>query len=374
MEELVFSPAQFVAVFNQTLEMAYPVVIIEGELANYRVSRNRWVYFDIKDDLASVKFFGSIYQLPGPLEDGLKLRVVASPKLHPQWGFSLTFSSIQPVGEGAIKKAADLLRAKLEAEGLFAPERKRPLPQIPKRIGLITASASAAATDFIKILNERWGGVEILLADVLVQGAESAPQITAALEYFEQLSPLVDVIVLTRGGGSAEDLASFNDEWVVRAVAGSRTPTLVAIGHEVDISLAELAADMRASTPTNAAQVVVPDRRHILAQLANVSSGLQKSLLEDIRSLKVNLEGGQKYLTSQVLFQFDQAKRELEASRKLVSIFDPRASLKRGYAIVIKGREHVRSIKQVAKGDSLSIELSDGRIGAIVRNKQKAIS
>ena len=153
MEEIVFTPTDFVAVFNQTLELAYPVVAIEGELANFRVSRNRWVYFDIKDELASVKFFGSTYLLPGPLEDGLKLRVVGSPRLHPQFGFSITFQSIQPVGEGAIKKAADLVRAKLETEGLFAPQRKRPLPEIPRRVGLITAAASAACADFIKILN-----------------------------------------------------------------------------------------------------------------------------------------------------------------------------------------------------------------------------
>lgn len=362
MQDLVFTPTDFVAVFNQTLEIAYPVVVIEGELANFRVSRNRWVYFDIKDELASIKFFGSIYQLPGPLEDGLKLRVVGSPRLHPQFGFSITFQSIQPVGEGAIKKAADLLRAKLEAEGLFAPERKRPLPEIPRRVGLITASASAACADFIKILNERWGGVEVLLADVLVQGAQAPAAIVAAVEYFEQINPLADVLIITRGGGSAEDLAAFNDERVVRAVAGSRTPTLVAIGHEVDISLAELAADRRASTPTNAAQIVVPDRRHVAAQLENVKAGLMKFLLDEIDSAASGLKGNQEYLTGQVFSSFDQAKRNMETVRKLIGVFDPRAALKRGYAIVAKGREHVRSVAQVTKGDNLSIELSDGKI------------
>ena len=365
MEEIVFTPTDFVAVFNQTLELAYPVVAIEGELANFRVSRNRWVYFDIKDELASVKFFGSTYLLPGPLEDGLKLRVVGSPRLHPQFGFSITFQSIQPVGEGAIKKAADLVRAKLEAEGLFAPQRKRPLPEIPRRVGLITAAASAACADFIKILNERWGGVEILLADVLVQGAEAPAAIVTAVEYFEQINPLADVLVITRGGGSAEDLAAFNDERVVRAVAASRTPTLVAIGHEIDISLAELAADMRASTPTNAAQIVVPDRRHIITQHGNVQSGLQKFLLDTMSTIQINSAGNQKYLTGQVFSIFDNAKRDAAAMRKLVGVFDPRAALKRGYAIVSKGREHVRSVGQVTKGDGLNIELADGKINAI---------
>jgi exodeoxyribonuclease VII large subunit len=168
MEGVVLSPVDFVALLNQTLEFAYPTVTIEGELSNFRISKNRWVYFDLQDDAASVKFFGTVYMLPGPLEDGLKLRVVGSPRLHPRFGFSINILSMAPVGEGSIKKAADLLAAKLEAEGLFDPARKRLLPPAPKTIGLITAAASAAYADFIKILNERWGGIEILLADVYV--------------------------------------------------------------------------------------------------------------------------------------------------------------------------------------------------------------
>lgn len=363
MTEVVFSPADFVAVFNQTLEFAYPNVVIEGELADFRVSRNRWVYFSLKDEMASVKFFGSVYSLPGPLQDGLKLRVVGVPRLHPQFGFSITFSSIQPVGEGSIKKAADLLRAKLDAEGLFAPERKRSLPVLPARIGLVTAAASAAAADFIKILNERWGGVEVLLADVLVQGEQAPAGIVAALEHFEQTSPLADVLVVTRGGGSTEDMAAFNDERVVRAIAGSRTPTLVAIGHEVDTSLAELAADMRASTPSNAAQIVVPDKRHVLSMLREVEAGLgqrfKHHLGDSLAALEVSAEG----LNAKLSFLIDDAKRSAIERKKLVSLFDPKAALKRGYAIVKKGSRHVTSIRQVTSRDKLSLELADGKIG-----------
>lgn len=366
MEEIVFTPADFVAVFNQTLELAYPSVIIEGELANFKVSRSSWVYFDVKDELASVKFFGSVYQLPGPLQDGLRVRVVGQPKLHPQFGFSITYSSIAPVGEGSIKKAADLLRVKLAAEGLFAPQRKRPLPTVPARIGLIAAAASAATADFIKILNERWGGVEVLLADVLVQGQEAPAAIVAALEYFEQVNPLADVIVVTRGGGSAEDLAAFNDEKVVRAIAGSRTPTLVAIGHEVDISLAELAADMRASTPTNAAQVVVPDRRYIISQLGDTGTSLQRFLQGYIASDLRDMVESRKHLTGQAFSILDRLKQNLEASRKLIGVFDPAAALRRGYAIVKKGKAHISSVKKVSRGDHLAIQLSDGRINANV--------
>ena len=144
MPEIIYSPTDFVAVINQTLEYAYPRVTIEGELANFRVSKNRWVYFDLKDENANVSFFGTIYQLPGPLEDGLMVRAIGLPRLHPRFGFSVTLESLVPVGEGALKKASDLLHKKLEKEGLFAPERKRSLPLTPQRIGLITAAKSAA--------------------------------------------------------------------------------------------------------------------------------------------------------------------------------------------------------------------------------------
>src|SRR6266404_7913403 len=142
MDDIILSPSDFVSLLNQTLEVAYPSVVIEGELANFRISKNKWLYFDLQDEQASVKFFGTVYNLPGPLEDGLKIQVVGYPRLHPRFGFSINVQSLAPVGEGSIKKAADLLRAKLEAEGLFDPDRKRLLPALPQTIGLITAASS----------------------------------------------------------------------------------------------------------------------------------------------------------------------------------------------------------------------------------------
>src|SRR6266540_4574397 len=183
MQEPAFTVSEFVAVLNQTLEYAYPNTVISGEIANFRVSKNRWVYFDLKDEQASVRFFGTIYQLPGPLEDGMVVAVRGVPRLHQQYGFSITVQSIQPVGEGSIKKAAALLEAKLAAEGLFDEERKRALPYPPRRIGLITSGESAAYRDFIKIINARWGGVEIVLLDVQVQGEAAPGQVVRAIEY-----------------------------------------------------------------------------------------------------------------------------------------------------------------------------------------------
>jgi len=372
MQEIVITPSDFVALLNQTLEIAYPVVTIEGELSSFRVSKGRWVYFDLKDEFASVSFFGSVYQLPGPLEDGLNVRVVGSPRLHPRFGFTVNFQSIQPVGEGAIKKAADLLAKKLEAEGLFAPERKRPLPVIPKTIGLITAAGSAAYADFIKILNERWGGVEVQVIDVLVQGDKSPSQLVTAIQTFNAQAHPPDVLVMTRGGGSAEDLAAFSDERVVRAVATSRIPMVVAVGHEVDISLAELAADMRASTPTNAAGVVVPDRGQELANLEYEKRHLGNTLLEIQKNRLAGIKELKNYLTSVVNAVLKDELQNLAAAKNMSRLLDPKAALQRGYAIISAGGKHIRSVKGLSSGEELSVELSDGKINSTINKILKA--
>jgi exodeoxyribonuclease VII large subunit len=159
--ELELSVSQFVALHNHVLEYTMPTVTIIGELSSFRVSKNRWVYFDLKDDEASVKFFGTVYQLTGPLEDGMMLRVQGTPRVHPQFGFSITVTSIQLAGEGTIRRAFDLLQQKLAGEGLFDQARKRELPYPPERIGVIASKESAAYADFMKILSARWGGVDI---------------------------------------------------------------------------------------------------------------------------------------------------------------------------------------------------------------------
>jgi exodeoxyribonuclease VII large subunit len=368
MQGQILSPSDFVAILNQTLEIAYPLVIIEGELSNFRVSKNRWVYFDLQDDNASVKFFGTVYNLPGPLEDGLKVQVIGYPRMHPRFGFSINIQTISPVGAGSIKKAADLLRAKLEAEGLFDVSRKRLLPRWPKNVGLITAAKSAAYADFVKIINERWGGVDIHFSDVYVQGTKAPLQIVRAIEHFNRLPVLPDVLVVTRGGGSAEDLAWFNDERVVRAVAASRIPTLVAVGHEIDIILAELAADLRASTPSNAAQLLVPDRTEIIAELAATRSKLTDSLVQSFEFNIRDLQESRRYLTSKVFLYLDNLLGQLKSSQKLFSIFDPSSALRRGYAIVRSRGKHINSIANITLGEHLHIQLADGTV--VVRSEE----
>ena len=364
MEDVILSVSDFVGLLNQTLEFAYPNIVLEGELANLRVSKNKWVYFDLKDDYSSVKFFGTVYQLPGPLEDGMVLQVRGNPRLHNLYGFSINVQTMRPVGEGSIKKAAALLEAKLAAEGLFDAERKRPLPYPPRRIGLITSGESAAYHDFIKILNERWGGVEIILADVQVQGDAAPAQIVRALEYLNTQEE-VDTIVLTRGGGSAEDLGAFSTEQVTRAVAGSRTPTIVAIGHEVDISLAELAADQRASTPSNAAQLLVPDKKDALTSLRQARLALIKALERTATEARGSVVTLSERLHERIAIIMDDTGRRLRLKNQLIEAFNPTAALKRGYAIIRLQGKVVRSAADVRSGDVLTITLADGTIKAI---------
>ncbi len=362
MQDLVLSVSDFVAVFNQTLEYAYPNVTILGEIVNFRVSKSRWVYFDLKDETASVKFFGTIYQLPGPLEDGLLVQVNGQPRLHPLYGFSINIQFIQAVGEGSLKRAAVLLEAKLAAEGLFDPTRKRPLPYPPRRIGLITSAESAAYRDFIKILNERWSGVEIHLADTQVQGEPAVMQIINALEYFNSHAEPVDVLVITRGGGSADDLAVFNMEQVVRAVAGSRIPTLVAIGHEIDISLAEMACDLRASTPSNAAELVVPDKVDVLRNLEQAKSELARLTKETVAEKSIEVRRYTQNIESIMQQVLHYAGENLRQQAVLLDAYDPLRILSRGYTVASINGKTIYSIKQLKIADKLRLRMTDGNI------------
>jgi exodeoxyribonuclease VII large subunit len=365
--EIVFTVSEFVAVLNQTLEYAYPHVTVTGELANFRISKNKWVYFDLKDETATVRFFGTVYQLPGPLEDGMLLNVSGMPRLHPLYGFSVNVVSMRPTGEGSIKKAAALLETKLAAEGLFDEDRKRPLIYPPTHIGLITSGESAAYRDFIKVLSARWGGLQISFIDVQVQGEVSPAQIVQAIDQFNQLGEPPEVLVITRGGGSAEDLQAFSTEQVTRAVAASRIPTMVAIGHEVDLSLAELAADKRASTPSNAAELLVPDRRAIIAGLSAYEDQLSRDVWQVIKGATAELRLATRTLHDTAGQVAQAAREQLELKKRLLQAYDPEAALQRGYALVRASGSLVRSGKQLKLADELQIGLSDARVTAEVK-------
>jgi len=269
-----------------------------------------------------------------PIEDGMTVVVTATPKLT-QWGkFSLTIRAIRPSGKGSIKKSFDLLKEKLDKEGLFAPERKRPLPAVPEHIAVISSTQAAGYADFIKILGDRWGGLHVDVAHVTVQGADAPDQIIRALNYFNTQENLPEIIVIIRGGGSADDLAAFNDEQLVRAIAASRVPTITGIGHEVDVSLADLAADVRAATPSNVAQIIVPDRADIVRSLHLKVESLYPRVQDQIASLRLQLEGTVETAAERVGQKLDWQREHLRRTRELLAELDPQRVLARGYAIV----------------------------------------
>lgn len=401
---------QFVNIINETLGFAYPSVTIEGEVSSFKVNQGKWVFFDLKDADNTLSCFMTVHQLKLPIEDGMKVRVTGSPKLTKYSKFSLTVRDIQIAGEGQLRRAMELLKKKLDAEGLFDPARKRPLPRFPRRLGLITSGTSAAYADFIKVLGQRFGGLEIMLADITVQGAQAPDQIVRALDYFNQLKEPVDVLVLIRGGGSLEDLMAFSTEPVARAVAASRTPIIVGVGHEVDFSLADYAADVRAATPTDAARIVIPDRAEVYAHVSHLDTRITSYLdgaLDDramridhaitrleaylrhprerVMAIEANLHRhldrishlGRTQRTSidNLAVRLDRSAVRLLSDRhthidnltRLLRGFDPTAVLSRGYAIARDAQGHtIRDATIVPSGSAITIQVSQGRISAKV--------
>jgi exodeoxyribonuclease VII large subunit len=391
MSELpVFSVAELHALTNQILDTAFPRVVVEGEIANFRVAKEKYIYFDIKDSEASINCFMTVYQLHTALQDGMRVRLSVRPQLT-AWGrFSLVVQAVELAGEGTIKKAYDALRARLELEGLFDPARKRALPAYPRHIALVGSTESAAYSDFIKVASERWSGLHIQVADVQVQGMAAPAQIAEAIAYCNTLAPLPEALVIIRGGGSADDLQAFSTEPVVRAVASSRIPTVVGIGHERDVSLAELAADLRASTPSNAAELLLPDKQALGRTVRSEQDRLQRAqaaffqsksdmLKQYVLSLEhhsaFHLYRQQLAGLSTRLETVHQAvltswENRLGQLQRLLGSYDPRAVLQRGYALVRTEGQTVRSTRQLRLGQLIMVELAHGTLTTEIKHIQ----
>ncbi|HET8689977.1 MAG TPA: exodeoxyribonuclease VII large subunit [Candidatus Saccharimonadales bacterium] len=367
MENTPLQVSDAIALINQTLDYAYPTIVVEGEVAGFRLNKGKFIFFDIKDDEASLNCFMMAFQLGLALEDGMKVRVVAKPTLT-KWGkFSLTVRSVQPIGEGSLKRAFELLKTKLDKEGLFASERKRPLPLMPERVGVISSTGAAGYADFLKILNNRWQGVEVLVADTQVQGEAAPGQIIRAIEHFNEMEQPVEVLVIIRGGGSQDDLSAFNDERLVRAIAASRTPTLVGVGHEVDVSLADLAADVRAATPSNAAEILVPDRRQLIEALDANRRRMISAMRRTVRSYRLLIDQRLERAYEMLDHAYRQTLRDYQHLEAVLKQLDPKLALARGYALLRD--ENGRLIRNRPRvGQILDIEIAKFIIEAGVKN------
>lgn len=407
-----YTVTEFIEFVNAAFsEAVFPEgVTVEGEVAEYRVSQGKWIWFLLKDEESTVSCFATVWQMRTPLEDGMQVRIYGMPKVYPKSGkFSVVVERAEPVGEGALRRAFELLKRRLGEEGLFDPGRKRPIPRFPERIGLIASGESAAYTDFLRILGNRWGGVEINHVHVQVQGRDAESSIVAAFAHFNAHPEQADVLVLTRGGGSLEDLHAFNSEEVSRAVFSSRIPVVVGVGHERDESLADYVADVRASTPSNAAEIVVPDRAEVGAAVDSavrrIGAALESVLLE--RKARVDrfvhrLESGvmgavssfrhrlrdfsaafrsfgdgvaalerdrgrlSERLPSAVVAWSARLSERFAAHERMLKGFDPENVLRRGYAIVRKGDRPLKSANDVSVSETVGIRLYRGGLTAEV--------
>ncbi len=403
MPENVLSVSQYLQIVNAVLREHVPSqeIVVEGEIGGYTVKDGKWIIFDLKDEndaKVKVACFGTTFKILGAFENGMRVRIFGYPTVKGWSTFQIDVQRMEPVGEGALKKAYDALKKKLEAEGLFDAARKRTLPRFPQIIGLITSRDAAAYGDFLRILNNRWGGVEIVFAHVRVQGNEAVPEILSAFSAFSALSDDTrpDLIVLTRGGGSLEDLHAFNDELVARAVYSSKIPVVVGVGHERDESLCDFVADVRASTPSNAAERIVPNRTDVEYELAMMTRRMEERLVETIARRQLAVDRAtrtvglvldrerQRFLSraDRLAVAFGTWKttlrERLSTYERVLRQVDPKRVLARGYSIVTVNGKVVSDASVLEVGAEIGVQLAKGTADAQVlrtngKGKQKLL-
>jgi exodeoxyribonuclease VII large subunit len=345
-----------------------PTVWVEGEVTELR-RHTRWqsVFFTLKDpgECLGVTILRSRFDaLRIDLADGDRVHVLGRPDLYEARGdFRMRALTIERFGLGDHLAALERLKQKLAAEGLFIASRKRALPRLPRRIGLVTGNDAAAKRDVLTTVTSRFPAARVLVAETYVQGPRAAAAMIDALRDLST-APDVDVVVLARGGGSFEDLLPFSDERLVRAVASCRVPVVSAVGHEQDTPLCDLAADARASTPTAAGRLVVPDARDLREQLERARSGLERGTRRSLERARQRLVTAHERLRRAPALAVERKRSRLEHAHGRLSALSPRATLDRGYAIVRSDRQIVRSASTVAGGDALEVEVADGRFGA----------
>lgn len=362
-------------------------VCVRGELSNYKIYPSGHHYFTLKDSESSLRcvmFKSSASRLRFRPENGMSVMVFGRVSVYARDGaYQLYTSAIMPFGTGDLQIAFEQLKEKLSAEGLFSPEHKKPLPEFPERIAIITSSAGAAVHDMIRILNRRWPMAKVLLLPVRVQGAEAPEEIAAALRYANKYE-LADLILTGRGGGSAEDLWAFNDERVARAIFASHIPVISAVGHEPDVTISDYVADIRASTPSNAAEIAVPDRTEIKDELTHLEIRSTLAIRKKLGELRERLDSiREKRVLRDPMAQIDDRQIALDHLReRLVSAQERRINIKkqqyvklassldalsplhvlsRGYSYVTDTEGvPVKSITEIAAGDTIELILADG--------------
>ncbi len=375
----IFSVSEFVQVLKVHLGRLGEVVV-EGEVADFRgISRETLVFFEIKDEGSRLRCFMLAHELDCDLADGLAVRVTGTPSVFVKnGGLHLRVSKIELVGQGALQQALEKTKKKLEAEGLFATERKRPIPAYPERIGLITSKDAAARTDVQRVLKNRWPLATVVFFPVGVQGAGAISSIVRALEQCQNYE--IDVLILTRGGGSLEDLQAFNSELVARAMFSCSVPIVCGVGHERDWTIADLVADVRAATPSNAAEIVSPDQqqirtdvdmhvrtmddgwRQVLGEIHDQLHHLTRDLAEVVQGTIQGIHAARLRAIQAFSMVILQTGERLTSVTKLLRSLSPVATLERGYSLTMKDGKVLKEAGVVQKGDRLQTRLKHGTL------------
>lgn len=391
----VFTVTAITLAVKQMMEGVFRDIFVEGEVSNLTSSAQGHLYFNLKDRealLSAVMFKWDARKYSLELQDGVQVRVWGNLTVYAKSGrYQITVKKVEALAKGNLYLEFERLKNKLEAEGLFAPEHKKEIPAYPQRIGVVTSPTGAAVRDILSVLKRRSPHLEIVIAPALVQGDEAAPQIAQAIEDLNRLVPAPDVILVGRGGGSMEDLWAFNEEVVARAIFKSKIPVISCVGHEVDYTIADFVADLRAPTPSAAAELVVKNSQNTVEHIA----GLQKRMLQAVSLFYERLKGRfELAVRSRVLKNpetlFQAKEQELddltarletawtdklktfthrtEVARQKLEALGPQAVLKRGYSITRKADGTViSSVRQTAPGETIYVQVKDGMIHTEVK-------
>jgi len=388
----IFSVSELVNDSRVTLEECYSHVWVRGELSNAKLYPSGHFYFTIKDDqaqLSGVLFAGDARKLRFRPDNGLAVTVQGRLSIYPAQGkFQLISTGMEPEGKGALQLAYEQLKAKLQKEGLFEEDRKKPIPKIPEWIGLVTSLQGAAIRDMLSILNRRFANLRILIAPVRVQGEGAGDEIASAIRTLNRQYPTLDVLLVGRGGGSIEDLWAFNEEVVARAIAASHIPIISCVGHETDFTIADFVADLRAPTPSAAAELVVQNKSDLMESLQQSIQRLKSSIVNQLniytdrlsslsaerirRGPRVWIDNQLQHLDSLQERFFGSATRVLtdhenqflRLTEKL-QLLSPLSILGRGYALVWDEKKRlVTHANQLQEKDRVEVQLKEGHLYA----------
>jgi exodeoxyribonuclease VII large subunit len=391
----VFTVTAITLAVKQMMSGVFRDVFVEGEVSNLRESANGHLYFDLKDRealLGAVMFKWDARKYSMELQDGVQVRVWGSLDVYAKSGkYQIVVKTVEALAKGNLYLEFERLKKKLEAEGLFAPEHKKEIPVYPQRIGVITSPTGAAVRDILSVLKRRSPHLEVFIMPVLVQGEDAAPQIAKAIEDLNKFTPALDVLLVGRGGGSIEDLWAFNEEIVARAIFASKIPVISCVGHEVDFTIADFVADLRAPTPSAAAELVVQNSQNTAEHI----DSLQKRMLQAVSLFYERLKGrfdlainSRFFKNPELLSQTrEQELDELftrletawaekltafahrfEVARQKLNALGPQAVLKRGYSITRKQDGTVIShTAQTAPGETIYVQVQDGMIHTEVK-------